>query len=256
VKSGPGPARMDTMDPLREWHDYVDRLSRPARRLAGEDPQSSRWRPWMDTQAPEPQDEEVIRPGSLPDLAPALGIPGLSRDRFQLSHAYEDPTVHDTLKPIPAYDVPQLSAPGFEITAPTLGPASAPAPEAEAVASPEPEAAPKEEEAAAPVTPAKRAELLAQIRAQSGPQAANPKSRESLAERLLDPTLTLEETALFLGVCSTTVRRYTNRGLLKHFRTQGNQRRFRLSDVVEFLDSRSTEIEADARAEREGKGKK
>jgi hypothetical protein len=47
------------------------------------------------------------------------------------------------------------------------------------------------------------------------------------------------------------VRRYTNKGLLQHFRTSGNQRRFRLSDVLEFLDARSAEIEADARADQE-----
>lgn len=61
-------------------------------------------------------------------------------------------------------------------------------------------------------------------------------SREDLIRRLLDPELTLEETARILGVCPTTVRRYTNRGWLKHHRTVGNQRRFRLSDVLEFLE--------------------
>ena len=65
-------------------------------------------------------------------------------------------------------------------------------------------------------------------------------SREELIRRLLDPVLTLEDTARILNVCPTTVRRYTNRGLLKHFRTGGNQRRFRLSDVLAFLESRSS----------------
>ena len=63
-------------------------------------------------------------------------------------------------------------------------------------------------------------------------------TREQLVARLLDPTLTLQETALLLGVCPTTVRRYTNRGILKCFRTPGNQRRFRLSDVLEFMERR------------------
>ena len=63
-------------------------------------------------------------------------------------------------------------------------------------------------------------------------------SREDLVQRLVDPTLTLEETAMLLGVCPTTVRRYTNKNQLRHFRTGGNQRRFRLSDVLEFMDSR------------------
>ena len=62
-------------------------------------------------------------------------------------------------------------------------------------------------------------------------------SRVDLISRLLDPTLSLEETARLLNVCPTTVRRYTNRGLLTHHRTQGDQRRFRLSDVLAFLDA-------------------
>ena len=64
-------------------------------------------------------------------------------------------------------------------------------------------------------------------------------SRRQLIERLLDPTLSLEDTARVLGVCPTTVRRYTNRGLLPHHRTVGQQRRFRLSDVLGFLEQRS-----------------
>lgn len=63
-------------------------------------------------------------------------------------------------------------------------------------------------------------------------------TREQLLERLLDPELTLEETARLLNCCPTTVRRYTNKGILKHIRTGGNQRRFKLSDVLEFLESR------------------
>lgn len=61
-------------------------------------------------------------------------------------------------------------------------------------------------------------------------------TRETLIERLLDPILSLEESARILNVCPTTVRRYTNRGALRHFRTAGNQRRFRLSDVLAFLE--------------------
>ncbi|MGQ9732727.1 MAG: helix-turn-helix domain-containing protein, partial [Candidatus Zipacnadales bacterium] len=61
-------------------------------------------------------------------------------------------------------------------------------------------------------------------------------SREELIERLLDPHLSLQETAKLLDVCPTTVRRYTNRGLLAHYRTPGNQRRFRLSDVLDFME--------------------
>jgi len=64
-------------------------------------------------------------------------------------------------------------------------------------------------------------------------------SRIDLIGRILDPTLSLEETARLLNVCPTTVRRYTNRGMLTHQRTQGDQRRFKLSDVLAFLESQS-----------------
>jgi len=64
-------------------------------------------------------------------------------------------------------------------------------------------------------------------------------TRQQLIERLLNPTLTLEETARVLGVCPATVRRYTNRGVLPHFRTVGQQRRFRLSDVLTFMEQGS-----------------
>jgi excisionase family DNA binding protein len=64
-------------------------------------------------------------------------------------------------------------------------------------------------------------------------------TREDLIRRLLDPPMSLEDTARVLGVCPTTVRRYTNRGQLPHYRTIGNQRRFRLSDVLAFLENHS-----------------
>jgi excisionase family DNA binding protein len=66
-------------------------------------------------------------------------------------------------------------------------------------------------------------------------QRGRQETREELLRRLLDPVLSLEEAAQVLGVCTTTVRRYTNRGLLKHHRTSGNQRRFKLSDVLSFM---------------------
>jgi excisionase family DNA binding protein len=71
-------------------------------------------------------------------------------------------------------------------------------------------------------------------------------SRATLIERLLDPPLTLEEAARILNVCPTTVRRYTNRGVLTHFRTAGNQRRFRLSEVLAFMESQFGGVKPDA----------
>lgn len=65
-------------------------------------------------------------------------------------------------------------------------------------------------------------------------------SREQLVQRLTDPVLSLEEAAVLLDVCPTTVRRYTNRGVLKCYRTPGNQRRFRLSEIMSFMERRQT----------------
>ena len=62
-------------------------------------------------------------------------------------------------------------------------------------------------------------------------------TREELIRRLLDPELSLEEVARMLGVCPATVRRYTNREWLRHHRTKGGQRRFRLSGVVKFVEN-------------------
>lgn len=64
-------------------------------------------------------------------------------------------------------------------------------------------------------------------------------TRAQLIERLLDPIISLEEAARILNVCPTTVRRYTNRGVLPCLRTAGNQRRFRLSDVLNFMESQA-----------------
>ncbi len=65
-------------------------------------------------------------------------------------------------------------------------------------------------------------------------------SREELLQRLLDPLISLEEAARILNVCPTTVRRYTNRGILQHHRTAGNQRRFKLSDVLAFMGAEAS----------------
>jgi excisionase family DNA binding protein len=75
----------------------------------------------------------------------------------------------------------------------------------------------------------------------SGTRRRRPETRDELLSRLLDPVLTLEETALMLEVCPATVRRYTNRGILEHERSQGNQRRFRLSSVLAFLKANRSE---------------
>jgi excisionase family DNA binding protein len=67
-------------------------------------------------------------------------------------------------------------------------------------------------------------------------------SREELIERLLDPIWSINEAAVLCGVCPASIRRYTNRGVLKCFRTPGNQRRFRLSDVLDFMERQQQEV--------------
>jgi excisionase family DNA binding protein len=267
------------MDSLTEWYEYVDRLSRPVRRQT--DPETApppSWRPWLGTPPVEDLDEQIA-PDQLPSLPVAAAMPELSQALQRVTAEFVDPTLHDELQPMPEFSVPELQAPVFELALHTplasLGPAlegpetaePPPPPEPPAVeiaaagagAAPPSEASESEARTALPAglvgrERERRAEILAQIREHGAGAEARTRSRESrdaLMERLLDPTLTLEETAVFLGVCPTTVRRYTNRGQLRHFRTSGNQRRFRLSDVLEFLDSRASEIESDANADQQ-----
>ncbi len=63
-----------------------------------------------------------------------------------------------------------------------------------------------------------------------------------LLRRLLDPTLTLHEASLLLGVSQSTIRRLTNVGRLPCIRTPGGQRRFRLSDLLRYLASRDPAV--------------
>ena len=65
---------------------------------------------------------------------------------------------------------------------------------------------------------------------------AHEETREELLERLVNPTISLEEAAKIMGVCKATVRRYTEKGILQHYRTPGNQRRFKLNDIIHFLE--------------------
>jgi excisionase family DNA binding protein len=283
------------MDSLAEWYRYVDEVSRPARRLndeVDEAPADRAWRPWR-AAADAPDVPEALSADAIPDLVVALG--GAQVEAMHPATVeYVDPTLHDTLRPIPTFSAPELKAPTFELRIPRLGEQPAAAPEAAPAEEAQPEPAPAPAAATAPpaeVTPETEAapeelaydadagpedeteaggeeddggadgqpmrywDLLSQIRshdvAQNSYKSPFRETREELVQRLLDPPLTLEEAARLLGVCPTTVRRYTNKGQLRHFRTTGNQRRFRLSDVLEFLESRASEIEADARADRE-----
>ncbi|HEX8237454.1 MAG TPA: helix-turn-helix domain-containing protein [Abditibacteriaceae bacterium] len=62
-----------------------------------------------------------------------------------------------------------------------------------------------------------------------------PETRTQMLERLTNPTISLYEASVLLDVCSATVRRYTNSGVLPHVRTEGGQRRFRLHDVLVLM---------------------
>jgi excisionase family DNA binding protein len=56
-----------------------------------------------------------------------------------------------------------------------------------------------------------------------------------MLERLTNTTISLSEASVLLDVCSATVRRYTNAGVLPHVRTEGGQRRFRLREVLTLV---------------------
>lgn len=68
-------------------------------------------------------------------------------------------------------------------------------------------------------------------------RAPREQTREEILERLFNPTISLEEAAKIMGVCKATVRRYTAMGILPHYRTPGNQRRFKLNDIILFLEN-------------------
>ena len=65
-------------------------------------------------------------------------------------------------------------------------------------------------------------------------QRLTTETREQLLERIRNPLLTLDEAAIILRVCRTTVRRYADAELLPHIRTQGGQRRFYYRDIEAF----------------------
>jgi len=71
-------------------------------------------------------------------------------------------------------------------------------------------------------------------------------SRDEMLAHLLDPSLTIEETALLLSVDQKAVRRYSNAGELPYLATSGVQRRFRLSDVLALMDRLGDKIELNA----------
>jgi len=245
---------------LTEWHRYVDQHSRRVHRDDTE-VEAEGWRPWHEVDAVEaaPQPEPI----HVPDLAGILAGVGRPHAAAPAREAFTDLTVNDELPALRDYHVPDLAVPSFELKVARLAEIggdtatrSEPAPEPVRVAPSVQEAVFRRLKASA------NWELLARLRGEETPEPSPTppaetagrgrvrESREELIQRLVDPTLTLEETAMILQVCPTTVRRYTNKGLLRHFRTKGNQRRFRFNDVLEFMEARAAEIEQDAEADR------
>src|SRR5438132_7807929 len=66
-------------------------------------------------------------------------------------------------------------------------------------------------------------------------------TRDEIIHRLMDPDLTLHETAAILSLSKATLRRYTDQGKLPCRRTAGGQRRFKLSEVLVLLEQRGEE---------------
>ncbi|NLN77186.1 MAG: helix-turn-helix domain-containing protein [Armatimonadetes bacterium] len=143
-------------------------------------------------------------------------------------------------RPLPKTEPP--AEPIVRVPSPTPGKAVEVKQEAKPVTTPKPKPAAKTEPASAQTNWDRVPHHLQTLFGSVGDEVAQnsykafKETREELVQRLLDPTISLEEAARILNVCPTTVRRYTNRGVLKHYRTAGNQRRFKLSDVLAFME--------------------
>src|SRR2546422_1270703 len=66
-------------------------------------------------------------------------------------------------------------------------------------------------------------------------------TRDEIIHRLLDPELTLHETAAILNLSKATLRRHTDQGKLSCRRTAGGQRRFKLSEVLALVEHQRRE---------------
>lgn len=91
--------------------------------------------------------------------------------------------------------------------------------------------------------PRQESEPSLSVSGPDGPASRRPgrrplnETREEIIRRLLDPELTMHEAAALLNLSKATVRRYTVLGKLQCSRTAGGQRRFRLSDLLTFLEA-------------------
>ena len=85
-------------------------------------------------------------------------------------------------------------------------------------------------------------------------QRHRDETRSQLLERLTNPLISLHEAGVILGVCASTLRRYSDSGTLPHERTAGGQRRFRLKHVLNLLDEREKQRQ-DVRRRRRTRGR-
>ncbi len=195
-------------------HEWTRARQRPARHLGGAAGKLAE----EEREAPEAGEPALLSDDGEPDSEPSPGEPETAEHeelRFVETPAFERPPAEE-----PAEDQWEEE--------PEVAPAPArPASRAE------------RQPARRKSAPARQGQLPLQLEPVPGDAASKrsaTETREDLIQRLLDPHLSLQETAKLLNVCPTTVRRYTNRGLLAHYRTPGNQRRFRLSDVLAFME--------------------
>lgn len=231
-----------TMSSLDDWYRYVDNVSRPVRQAGEGPPEAEGWRPWHG-RSPADEDAPASPPVRIPSLTQLLDLPVDLSHLSPATREFEDPTIYDELPPPAEYDSPSLNAPSFELGVPPAARSALFCSGTGGEIQGETEAAP--EEGLSPLDEQQLAQMVREIRSeQDAPPGERPAARRELLNRAMNQVLTLEETARILDVCPTTVRRYTNRGSLKHFRTPGNQRRFRLADVLEFIETRQDSPDA------------
>lgn len=186
----------------------------------------------------DPEPEEPTKASPTKPAATVVPIDNSVRGRASA------PTEHKT-------DNPSTPVPDTKSTAPqtVATPTEKPAPTKSKAPKPESETGDTAAMGSLPRHIQTLARLDADEIAQNSYKRNFREARGEMIERLLDPPLSLEDAARILNVCPTTVRRYTNRGVLPHYRTVGNQRRFRLSDVIAFMETHGERLAKRRQAE-------
>ena len=105
------------MDPLRDWHRYVEEQSRPARGgfAPGEMVEAlprSTWRPWLAGGSSYLEGLNGLPAGAIPELS--LGAVGADTQHLA-TREMEDPTLHDQLPPPPPPPALRFQPPAFDL---------------------------------------------------------------------------------------------------------------------------------------------